>query len=100
MSNRLELHSELQQFITNLYFQPPVNKSIKYPCIVYNRAGNRRDYGNNDIYLKKRRYTLTLIEESPDSEMADEIEKYFEYCSIDQYFTKDNLNHTTLTLYY
>lgn len=71
-----------------------------YPCIVYKKTNKMRHYGNNIIYLSQTEYQITVIDKNPDSTIADVMETQFEHCIIDQYFTMDNLNHTTLTLYY
>lgn len=73
---------------------------MTYPCIVYNKTGRNRHFGNDIIYLSQQGYQLMVIDINPDSEVADSIEKHFEHCVINQYYTADNLNHTTLSLYY
>ena len=100
MDKRLELHNELLKFFKNVYYQPPSNIVMKYPCIVLNKVPGFKNFSNNSRYIKVQAYSLTLIEFDPDSVKANEIEEYFEYCEIDQYYIRDGLNHTTLTLYY
>jgi len=100
MGNRLELHDELLTFIPNVYYQPPSNIQIKYPCIVYNKTGKSKRFGNDRIYLSKQGYQLMVIEHDPDSDVADRLETHFQYCGINQHYVVDNLNHTTLNLYY
>lgn len=100
MKSRLELHAELVKFYPNAYYQPPSNIQMKYPCIVYNKSGKMKTFASDSIYRNMQEYSLTLIERDPDSTVADEIEKHFDYCSIVNYFTSDNLNHTNLSLYY
>lgn len=100
MGNRLELHSELLTLCPNVYFQPPSNVIMKYPCIVYTKSDKQRLYGSDVIHFSKQVYKVSVIDRNPDSDTADVMEKKFQYCSIDQYFTVDNLNHTVLTLHY
>jgi len=100
MGTRLELHEELMEFQLDLYFQPPQNIQLSYPCIVYSKTGKNKSFGNNGVYFSKQGYQIMLIEQDPDSPIADAIETHFDYCSIDQHYAADNLNHTTLTLYY
>lgn len=97
---RLELHSKLVMFAPNVYFQPPSNITMKYPCIVYNKTGKYKTSANDSSYQKMQEYRLTVIETDPDSIIADELDDFFQYSSINQYYTVDNLNHTTLSLYY
>ena len=98
--DRLTLHSELLKFLPNAYFQPPSNITMVYPCIVYSKSDKDRKFSNDKLYLTKQKYQIMLIEKNPDSEVADDMEEYFDYCGIQQRYTADNLNHTTLNLYY
>lgn len=100
MVKRLKLHDELLTFLPNVYFQPPSNVSMIYPCIVYNKTGRNRHFGNDVIYLSQQGYRITVIERDPDSTVAETIENHFQHCIIDQNFVNDNLNHTILSLYY
>lgn len=100
MGYRLDLHEELKSFIPNVYFQPPSNIQMLYPCIVYNKTDKPKKFGNDRIYIWTQGYQLTLIEKDPDSTVADELESHFQYATISQYFTVDNLYHTTISLYY
>lgn len=100
MPSRLDLHTELLTFLPNVYFQPPANILMKYPCIVYNKTGKNRHFADDVIYLSQQGYNITVIDSNPDSIVADNIEKYFQHCAINQYYSADNLNHTTLNLYY
>ena len=98
--DRLALHNELLKFIPNVYFQPPSTLQMKYPCIVYNKTSKYRQDANDGIYSSRQGYQVMVIEHNPDSTVVDDIERHFEHCSINQYYTINNLNHTTLNLYY
>lgn len=84
----------------NVYFQPPSNIRMVYPCIVYNKESKFKNYGNDSPYINKQEYQITLIEKTPESNIADNIEKHFQYCKINQYYTFDNLCHVKLSLFY
>lgn len=99
-SRRLKLHAQLQTFLPNAYFQPPTGFKMTYPCIVYTKTGKMRHFADNIVYLSQQEYVITVIEYDPDSEIADNMERHFDSCAISQYYTVDNLNHTTLNLYY
>lgn len=100
MGTRLELHAELLQFLPNVYFRQPSNINMQYPCIVYTKTGAFKNSANNGSYRRIFEYQLTVIEHDPDGTVADRIDEHFDYASLGQYFVVDNLNHTTLTLYY
>lgn len=100
MGSRLELHAELKTFLSNVYFQPPANFNMTYPCIVYNKTGKSRQSANNETYMSTQEYQIMVIDKNPDSVVADNMEKHFQHCVISQYYVVDNLNHTTLNLFY
>lgn len=100
MSSRIQLHNELRLFSNNVYFQPPANFKMEYPCIVYSKSRDSTSYADNDIYKARDVYNVTLIENDPDSLVAKNIRDHFRYCFIQSYLVKDNLHQTTLTLNY
>lgn len=83
----------------NVYYQPPESVKLSYPCIVYEKNGTRITRANNKSYLKQNRYTVTYIDEDPDSEIPDKLLE-LNYCGFDTRFTADNLNHDVFTLYF
>jgi len=101
MDRRLELQTILENILgsRNVYFQPPSNTKLSYPCIIYNRSNIESRYANNAKYNTRVRYSLMLIGRSPESELVEELLK-LPYCSYDRFYTADTLNHDTFTLYY
>lgn len=100
MDSRLELHDELLTFLPNVYFQPPANIKMTYPCIVYNKTTKSRRFASNHIYFSRQEYDVTVMDKNPDSTVADNIEEHFQYCIVANHYTVDNLNHAKLNLYY
>ncbi len=100
MGDRLKLQEELETFLPNVYYQPPSGFQMNYPCIVYNKTDKMRHFADDVIYLSQQQYRIMVIDKDPDSVVADNIEKHFQVCVIDQYYTVDNLNHSVLLLYY
>ena len=98
--NRYALHRELEEHSDHVYYQPPSNIRMNFPCIVYNKIPKFKEYGNDGIYIKKQGYQITVMDKDPDSFTADDLEDHFQYCSITQYFTNDNIHHVILELYY
>lgn len=99
--NRVELQSLLEGLLgsRNVYFQPPESFKLNYPCIIYERSGIRDDRANNKPYLRRKSYTVTVIDKDPDSEIPDRV-KDLEYCVFDRSFKADHLNHDVFTLYF
>lgn len=106
MASRLSLHEDLKALLgsNNVYYQPPESLKIKYPCFIYRLSGATANPADNDIYLYTRQYQLTYITKDPDSELIDEIPKYFtkrlKGCRMSAHFTSDNLNHYNYTIHY
>ena len=99
--SRLELHEILCDILgsRNVYFQPPESLKMKYPCIVYERSGIDEIFADNSEYRNLKRYTITYIDEDPDSETPDKLQAV-RYCYFDTHFKADNLNHDVFTLYF
>lgn len=98
--SRKDLHMDLLEVCDNVYFQPPNNLKIKYPCIVYNKRIVDTKYANDDVYSIKQRYEVIAMSNDPDNTLAEQILKSIQYCTISSTFVVDNVYHTTLRLYY
>lgn len=94
MENRLKLHQALLAILgtENVYFQPPENVHLTYPCIVYARAQVDSKFADNNPYSRTKRYTVTIIDRDPDSPLPDAVGG-LPGSSFVTHFTKDNLNH-------
>lgn len=101
MGSRIELQTILETIMgnRNVYFQPPANINMSYPAIRYGLSRIQHPHANNDKYLEKRSYELTLIDPDPDSTYVNELLK-LPYCEFDRQYVSDNLNHYTFTLYF
>lgn len=82
------------------YFEPPDEKEMKYPCIRYNYTNDLDTFADNTRYHSSRRYTVTVIDEDPDSKIPEKLKKRLPYCVSDRNFAVSGLNHFVHTLYY
>lgn len=98
---RIELHALLVGILgsENVYFQPPSSILMEYPAIVYSRSAIDNKQANNKIYKQDVKYSITLIDDDPDSQYISEI-LALPKCKFDRSFSADDLNHTIFTLYY
>lgn len=98
---RLEMHEELCKILgsRNVYFRKP-SKGMNYPCILYDMSGIYADKADNQDWREFKNWTLTIIDENPDSLIPERLRKNFNYCRFDRSFIADGLNHFVLTLYY
>ena len=99
MASRLKLQEKLETISTNVYFQPPPTCEMKYPCIKYTLSDKDVKYANNGKYINMDRYTITVIDEDPDSELPDKLE-VFPLCQFDRSYPADDLNHWVFNLYF
>lgn len=100
MGRRLdELHPLLLDITPNVYFQPPPNVKMVYPCIVYRRDDEQVDHADNVPYLRKKKYQLTVIDRDPDSDLPDQVGA-LPLCVFDRFFAADNLNHDVYNLFF
>lgn len=101
MNRRLELHELLCEILgsRSVYFQPPESVKMEYPAIVYSR--NRIDikHANDDSYLQRTSYSITVIDKNPDSDVVTRMSK-IPQCRFDRHYVSDNLNHDIFTIFY
>ncbi|MDB5716245.1 MAG: hypothetical protein JWO15_3642 [Sphingomonadales bacterium] len=101
MDQRLKLHAILEQILGSayVYFQPPSNIKMKYPCIIYHRDAANTRFADNSPYRHTKRYAVTIIDGDPDSPIPDKVAE-LPLCSFDRAFVADNLNHDVYSLYF
>ena len=73
MGSRLQLHQLLETFTPNVYFQPPVNVQLKYPCIIYRRDFAQTEFADNQPWKHTLRYSVTIIDQDPDSDIPSKV---------------------------
>lgn len=99
MGNRTDLNNLLKGMTENVYYQPPNGVDMSYPAIVYEMGDIQNIHANNNVYTQQHAYDVTVMDEDPDSEIADTVSK-LPKCKFDRHFVSDNLNHTVFKLYY
>jgi len=99
MDPRLVLQALLETLCPNVYFQPPENLKLEYPCIVYNRDSADTQFAGNLPYKYDKRYELKYIDRKPDSLVPDKIAR-LPKCVFNRFFVVDGLNHDVFTLYF
>lgn len=99
MGKRLDLQSILESITRNVYFQPPTNIQMSYPCIVYRRSNAKTSFAGNKPYTNDKRYQIMVIDKDPDSLILDKI-ALLPTCVFERHYTAENLNHDIYNLYY
>lgn len=104
-AHNIEYPEELQFLLEkilgtpNVYFQPPSDKKLAYPCIVYHLDHVKAIYADSIPFGRFKRYSVTYISKSPDQYIPDKLGK-LPMCTFDRFYVADNLNHTSYRLYF
>lgn len=72
---------------------------MKYPAIVYGLNDIRSMYANDGVYLLGSKYSLTLINQDPDSDLVDKV-AHLPACRFNRHYTKDNLHHNVFEIFF
>ena len=101
MGTREELDAVLCEVLgsDHVYYQPPENLKLSYPCIVYSLSKPFVRHADNDTYHRRKCYELTYISRNPDEAAVDQLAD-LRYCSMDRAYTAENLYHYSYTIYF
>lgn len=102
MDKRLELHNILcgvTNSSKNVYYNPPPNLNIIYPCIKYSKDDVNDKYANNQTYNRVSKYMITVISTEPDDCIIDKLLN-LNLSSYNRHYIHDGLHHDVITLYY
>lgn len=101
MASRLELHEKLVSILgsENVYYQPPSNIQMQYPCIIYRYSDTDKKYADNGSYIIVHRYSVQLLTYDPDNTTKDKLIA-LPLCAFDRHYAKDGLNHYNYQLYF
>lgn len=101
MGQRIKLQALLEEILgsRNVYFQPPTNLKMSYPCIVYSLSSVDANHADNRPYTLFDRYSIEIIDKNPDSLIPRKIAS-LPTASFDRIFVYENLNHFVYTLQY
>jgi hypothetical protein len=99
MARRLQLHDILLSFVPNVYFQPPPNIALKYPCIIYHRDFAVTEFADNEPYHNEIRYLITVIDRDPDSDIPAKVAA-MPKSLFNRFFTSDDLNHDVYRVFF
>lgn len=105
MPTRIELHTKLIE-VTKLdskrvYYQPPSNIHLVYPCLIYSQDTPSVLPADNKVsYKLNKKYSITYITKEADSDIIDRMLENFQLISADRPFISDDLYHYPFTLFY
>lgn len=98
---RYELQKQLVTLLgsSNVYYQPPGNLTMQYPCIVYQLDKYEDKQADNLLYNHRKQYQVTVIDRDPDSVIPEKLNQ-IPYTSLNTAFVKDDLYHYIFTIYF
>lgn len=98
---RSELQQNLEAMLGsgNVYFQPPPNVTMTYPCIVYQRDDTSVQHADDHPYRVDQAYQVTHISENPDSDVVDKLQRY-PSSEFSRHFATSGLNHDVFVIYH
>jgi hypothetical protein len=82
-----------------VYFQPPPNVKMTYPCIIYKRDTADTKFADNEPYTHTKRYQVIVVDSNPDSDIPDKV-AMLPLCIFSRFYTADNLNHDVFNLFF
>lgn len=85
--------------VLRAYFQKPGKLGLEYPCVLYNRDRSKVEHADNLKFFLKKRWTVTVMDRNPDSDIPDLIEA-LPWSELDRTFVADTVNHWVFTLFY
>lgn len=100
-SRRLQLQSLLEVLLGSgkVYFQPPKDAVMQYPCIVYERDDTSLRSADNQPYSWMQGYQVTYIDTKPDSDVIDKLME-LPLSSFNRHFATSGLNHDVFVIYH
>lgn len=101
INTRLAFHKILVELLgnSNVYFQAPENKVLKYPCIIYKLSDVPEKHADNNKYIRHYEYTVTLIHKDPDNCVVDRILN-IPNSKFEQSYATQGLNHYVFKINY
>ena len=96
--------AELSELVNTgkVYFQPPANVHLEYPCFVLHRdPAAYQPKANDKNYLYRPSYKVTYVNrDEPDPDVIQQVLEKFPYCRYTGHSVVDNLHHDYFTIYY
>lgn len=102
MASWSELRTELIRItgLKNVYYQPPANVRMSYPCIRFKLEGSDVKYASNGPYRTIKKYQIIYITNKVDDDIIRLLPENLRYCIFDRLYSSDNLYHYVFEIYY
>lgn len=102
MDRRPQLQAVLESIMgtsNSVWFQPPSDVRLTYPCIVYDFDRGSTKFANNKPYFYGQQYEVELIGMNPQPEKFEKL-RDLPMTLHSRSFVADNLNHDVFSIYF
>lgn len=103
MDHRAILQTTLENIkgVKHVYYEPPVNTKMEYPCIRFSLADRNAVFADNRKYIKGESYTVIFITRDVVNapKVLDQLED-IALCNFDRPYIADGLHHYVYTKNY
>ena len=102
MTDNMHIQRALHQALgagVKIYFQPPIQGRLSYPCVIYSLANIDSNFASNGLYSADRSYNVQLIHDDPNNDVVDKL-LAFRNSRFNSSFVSDNLYHYNFTIYF
>lgn len=82
-----------------VYFQPPGQEKMTYPCVRYQRDDMNTQFADNVPYRLRTRYSVTLMSRSPNTDVLKKLAQ-LPMSTYERFFVADNINHDVFNIYF
>lgn len=96
---RNEFHTILEAITPNVYFDPPDNLQMSYPCIRYIRDDIDTEFAGDKPYSLTKRYQITVIDRDVDSPLPDVV-AHLPMCRHDRHYKAMDLIHDIFNIFF
>lgn len=75
LADRQAIHNLLLTLpgVAKIYYQPPSNVQLEYPCVIYQRDDVSKKHADNQPYFRKNEWMVTTIEMDSDIPISEAV---------------------------
>lgn len=101
MKTSRDLQTALEGIVgsnVHVYFQPPENFKLSYPCVVYSMVPPKVTHADDFLYSLKEKYTITIMDRDPHSNLWRNVLSNLPKVKMDRSFIVNGAIHTVMTI--
>lgn len=102
MASRMDLQNELIVLLgsDHVYYDPPENLQMQYPCFIYTVSKANERYSDNKVYRYVNGYDITYVDINQDSDVLEKFKTHFLMSNFNRHYVADELHHTVFVVYW